>query len=85
LHFNPAEKLGFCSGLNLNREPKRTRVVPLVPHPAIARAKADYHIKSPVCSQWFDMHDLAQVVEHIHDSEVEVLEGPEPPREGPVH
>jgi hypothetical protein len=31
------------------------------------------------------MHDLAQVVEHIHDSEVEILEEPEPPREEPVH
>jgi hypothetical protein len=29
--------------------------------------------------QWFDMPDLAQVVEHIHDSEIEVLEGPIPP------
>jgi hypothetical protein len=31
------------------------------------------------------MHDLAQIVEHIHDSEIEILEGPEAPREGPMH
>jgi hypothetical protein len=43
--------------------------------------------KCPVCSQWFDMRDLAQVAEHIHDGpEIEVLEGPgPPPREVPVH
>ena len=40
----------------------------------------------PVCSQWFDMRDLAQVAEHIHDaSKIEVLEGPAPPRDPPVH
>ena len=40
----------------------------------------------PVCSQWFDMRDLAQVAEHIRDgSKIEVLEGPAPPRDPPVH
>jgi hypothetical protein len=36
---------------------------------------------------WFDMRDLAQVAEHIHDdSEIEVMEGPGPQlRDGPVH
>jgi hypothetical protein len=32
----------------------------------------------PVCSQRFDMRDLAEVVEHVHDNEIEVLEGPIP-------
>jgi hypothetical protein len=42
-------------------------------------------MKCPACSQWFDMRDLAQVVEHIHDSQIEVREGPvRPPREGPM-
>jgi hypothetical protein len=31
-------------------------------------------MKCPACS--LDMRDLTQVAEHIHDSEVEVLEGP---------
>jgi hypothetical protein len=30
------------------------------------------------------MRDLAQVVEHFHDGEVEVLEGPALRREGPL-
>jgi hypothetical protein len=42
----------------------------------IARTEVDHHMKCPGFGQWFDMHDLAQVVEHIHDSEIE-LEGPE--------
>jgi uncharacterized C2H2 Zn-finger protein len=45
----------------------------------VAENEADHFMKCPACSQWFDMRDLAQVVEHIHDSEIEVLEGPIPP------
>jgi hypothetical protein len=46
--------------------------------------EADHFMKCPACSQWFDMRDLAQVVEHVHDSEIEVLEAPiPPPREVP--
>jgi hypothetical protein len=41
-------------------------------------------MKCPACSQWFDMLDLAQVVEHIHDGEIEVLEV-SLPRERPTH
>jgi hypothetical protein len=42
---------------------------------------------APSARKWFDMRDLAQVADHIHDrSEIEVLEGPgPPPREGSVH
>jgi hypothetical protein len=40
---------------------------------------ADHHMKCPGCGLSFDMRDLAQVVEHIHDSHIEVLEPP--PRE----
>ena len=51
----------------------------------VAQIEADHFEKCPVCSRWFDMRDLAQVAEHIHDpSEIEILEGPELPREGPV-
>jgi hypothetical protein len=52
----------------------------------VADNEADHFMKCPACSQWFDMRDLAQIVEHMHDSEIEVLAGPvRPPREGPVH
>jgi hypothetical protein len=52
----------------------------------VAQIEADHSGKCPVCSQFFNMRDLAQIVEHMHDSEIEVLAGPvRPPREGPVH
>jgi hypothetical protein len=52
----------------------------------VAQIEADHIEKCPVCSLWFDMRDLAQVAEHIHGSEIEVLEGPgPPPGEKPVH
>jgi hypothetical protein len=52
----------------------------------VADNEADHFMKCPACSQWFDMRDLAQIVEHIHGDEIEVLKEPfPPPREGPVH
>ncbi|WP_156041838.1 hypothetical protein [Bradyrhizobium sp. URHD0069] len=52
----------------------------------IARTEADHHVKCPACGQWFDMRDLGQVAEHIHDDrEIEVSEAPgPPPRDGSV-
>jgi hypothetical protein len=44
----------------------------------IAETESDHFIKCPVGSQWFDIRNLAQVVAHIHDNEIEVL-GPIPP------
>jgi hypothetical protein len=45
----------------------------------VAQSDVDHFEKCSVCSQWFDMRDLAQVAEHIHDaSEVEVAEWPSP-------
>jgi hypothetical protein len=41
----------------------------------IARTEADHHMRCPACGQWFDMRDLRQVLEHVHDtSEVEFIE-----------
>jgi hypothetical protein len=38
-----------------------------------AEAEADHFMKCPGCDQWFDMRDLAQVAEHMHDgSEIEI-------------
>jgi CRISPR/Cas system type I-B associated protein Csh2 (Cas7 group RAMP superfamily) len=45
----------------------------------VAETESDHFMKCPVCSQWFDIRNLAQVVAHIHDNEIEVL-GPIPPR-----
>ena len=45
----------------------------------IAKTEADHFMKCPGCDQWFDMRDLGQVIEHVHDdSEIEVTEGPGP-------
>jgi hypothetical protein len=30
----------------------------------------DHFEKCPVCSQWFDVRDLAQVAEHVHDGAI---------------
>jgi hypothetical protein len=44
----------------------------------VAETLSGHFMKCPVCSQRFDMRDLAEVVEHVHDNEIEVLEGPMP-------
>ena len=51
----------------------------------IARTEADHHMNCPACGR-FDMRDLGQVAEHIHDdSEIEVSEAPRPlPADGSV-
>lgn len=63
---------------------ERSMTKPGIDADGIAENEADHFMKCPVCSQWFDMYDLAQVVEHIHDSEIEVLEV-SLPRERPTH
>ena len=47
----------------------------------VARTESDHFMKCPGCGEWFDMRDLAQVLSHVHDAEIEIVEGPEPPRE----
>jgi hypothetical protein len=42
----------------------------------IAQTEADRHMQCLGCGQWFDMRDLGQMLEHVHDAEVEVSEGP---------
>jgi hypothetical protein len=42
-------------------------------------------MKCPGCREWFDMRDLDQILQHVHDAEIEISEGPEPPpRGGPM-
>jgi hypothetical protein len=44
----------------------------------IAQTEADHFMKCPGCGQSFDMRDLGQVLEHVHDASIEIVEGPLP-------
>ena len=51
----------------------------------VAETEADHFMKCPGCGEWFGMRDLAQLLAHVHDAEIEIGEGPEPPaRDGPL-
>ena len=50
----------------------------------VAETEADHFGNCPVCGAYLDMRDLGQVL-HMHDQEIEISEGPEPPRQGPLH
>jgi CRISPR/Cas system type I-B associated protein Csh2 (Cas7 group RAMP superfamily) len=39
----------------------------------IAQTEADHHMKYPECGKWIDMRDLGQVLEYVHDGEVELI------------
>jgi hypothetical protein len=54
----------------------RSMTKPGIDADGVAENEADHFTKCPACSQWLDMLDLAQVVQHIHDSEIEVLSLP---------
>ena len=52
----------------------------------VTETEADHFMKCPGCGEWFDMRDLDQLLTHVHDAEIEICEGPTPPkREGPLH
>ena len=51
----------------------------------VAETEADHFGNCPVCGAYLDMRDLGQLVLHMHDQEIEISEGPEPPRQGPLH
>ena len=52
----------------------------------VANTEADHFGNCPVCGAYIDMRDLGQVLAHVHDAEIEISAGPEPPpREAPVH
>lgn len=40
----------------------------------VAKTEADHHMRCPGCGKWFDMRDLGQVMDHIHDAEIEIVE-----------
>lgn len=41
----------------------------------LAKTEVDHFMKCPGCGRWFDMRDLKQVSEHIHDGGFEIKEG----------
>jgi hypothetical protein len=50
----------------------------------ITESELDHFGNCPVCGALVDMRDLGQVLAHVHDQEIEICEGSEPPA-GPVH
>src|ERR1700738_2420393 len=49
----------------------------------VAESEADYFGYCPVCGAYIDTRDLDQVLAHVHDAEIEIGEGPEPPAHMP--
>jgi hypothetical protein len=43
----------------------------------VAETEADHFMKCAECDQWLDTLDLSQVIEHVQDGDIEVLDGPE--------
>jgi hypothetical protein len=58
--------------------PRQTGARPMIARgvdvDGIAATEADHFMKCPSCGEWFDMRDLAQVLEHVHDQEIEISE-----------
>jgi hypothetical protein len=51
-----------------------------------AETGADHFGICQVCGAYIDMRDLGQLLAPVHDAEIEICEGPAPPkREGPLH
>src|SRR6267378_4528457 len=50
----------------------------------VAKTEADHFGNCPVGGALVDMRDLAQILAHVHDAEIEISEGPELPRKGPA-
>jgi hypothetical protein len=48
----------------------------------VAENQADHFGNCPICGALLDMRDLTQVLAYVHDAEIEIGEGPEPPARG---
>lgn len=44
-----------------------------------AKTEADHFGNCPVCGAFLDMRDLAQMLEQVHDADIEIGQGSEPP------
>ena len=51
----------------------------------IAETEADHFGNCPVCGAYLDMRDLAQILAHVRNAEIEISKSPEPPRQGTSH
>jgi hypothetical protein len=52
----------------------------------IAKTEGEHFGNRPVCGALLDMRDLAQVLAHVHEQEIEIIEGdPKLASEGQVH
>jgi hypothetical protein len=52
----------------------------------VDETEAAHFMKCPCFGEWFDMCCLDQLLVHVHDAEIEICEGPTPPKhEGPLH
>lgn len=51
----------------------------------VAQSETDHFMRCPDCGQWFDMRDLCQALAHVHDAEIEIIEGPEPSLRDQIH
>ena len=45
----------------------------------IAETEADHFMECPGCGQWFDMRNLSEVIEHVHDQDVVIIVADCPP------
>jgi hypothetical protein len=55
------------------------------PSVSIPITLADHFGNCPLCGAYLDMRDLGELLTRIHDQKIEIGEGPEPPRQGPLH
>ena len=55
---------------------KKAPHYPSVDADGIAQTEADHFMQCPGCGEWFDMRDLGQMIQHVHDAEIEISEGP---------
>jgi hypothetical protein len=40
----------------------------------ITQTEADHLMKCPGCHEWLDMRDLGQVLAHVHEAEIQIVE-----------
>jgi hypothetical protein len=46
---------------------------------SVVKIEADHFGNCPVCGASIDMCDLGQILQHMHDAEIEICEGDGPP------
>jgi hypothetical protein len=54
-------------------------IKPSIDADGVAQTEADHFGNCPVYGALIDMRDLGQMLAHVHDAEIEINAGPEPP------